>query len=68
MQIRLTVGRVGTGFAQEPGQVIDLPDAEANRLIASQQAEPAVLKTGQVAETAAIDVKKVETRIRRSKR
>jgi hypothetical protein len=41
MKVKLLTGRVGTGFSQEPGQVIDLPDGEARRMIQSLQAEPA---------------------------
>lgn len=38
MRVRLLVGRVGNTLTQQPGDVIDLPDAEARALIASQQA------------------------------
>ena len=41
MRVKLTTGRVGNGFSQDPGQVIEVSDAEARRLLASGQAEPA---------------------------
>ena len=40
MRVKLMCGRVGDNFSQNPGQVIDVDEAEARRLIASKQAEP----------------------------
>ena len=40
MQVRLITSRVGEGFSQAPGEVIDLPAAEAARLIEAHAAEP----------------------------
>lgn len=40
MQVRLMTSRVGEGFSQKPGEVIDLPAAEAARLIEGHAAEP----------------------------
>lgn len=40
MNIRLLVSRVGHGFAHESGQVVNLEDREAQRLIETGQAEP----------------------------
>lgn len=40
MKVRLLTGRVGEGFTQEAGQIIDVSDREGHRMIASQQAEP----------------------------
>lgn len=50
MQVRLLTGRVGRGFTQRAGDVIELPGAEAKRLIDSRQAEP--LTDGRTTETA----------------
>lgn len=41
MRVKLTCGRVGIGFDQSPGDVIELPDAEARRMIEAGSAEPA---------------------------
>lgn len=41
MKVKLLTGRVGTGWSQEPGQVIEVADAEGRRLLQSLQAEPA---------------------------
>ena len=38
MQIELITARVGDGFSQAAGEVIDLPKGEAFRLLNSQQA------------------------------
>lgn len=40
MQIRLLVPRAGIGFSQRPGDIIDVPDDEAVRMIKADQAEP----------------------------
>ncbi len=40
MKIKLLVSRVGANFSQSTGDVIDVPDAEAARMIAAAQAEP----------------------------
>lgn len=50
MQVRLLTGRVGRGFTQRAGDVIELSAGEAKRLIDSGQAEPA--HEGRSAETA----------------
>lgn len=39
MKIRLLTGRVGTDFTQDPGEIIDVPQAEAQRMIDAWQAE-----------------------------
>jgi len=39
MRIRLLTSRVGDRFSQQAGDVIDLPDDEARRLLVSEQAE-----------------------------
>lgn len=45
MQITLTTSLVGHGFAHNAGDIIDRPDAEAERLIAAGFAElPATTK------------------------
>jgi hypothetical protein len=38
IQVKLKVGRAGLNFTQDPGQVIDVNDDEAGRLIISGQA------------------------------
>ena len=40
VRVRLTTGRVGTGFANEPGQIIEVPAAEARTLIDGDNAVP----------------------------
>lgn len=45
MKVKLTAGRVGAlksgqTWAQNPGQVVDLPKPEAERLLETGQAEP----------------------------
>jgi len=42
MVIRLLVSRAGNGFAQNCGDVIEVSDAEAIRMIEAGQAVPAV--------------------------
>lgn len=39
MRVRLTAARAGDGFVEEVGQVVDVSHAEAQRLVASGQAE-----------------------------
>ena len=39
-KVKLLVSRAGTGFEQEAGQVIDVSNDEATRMIATGQAEP----------------------------
>jgi hypothetical protein len=39
VKIRLLVNRAGINFSQSTGDVVDVSDAEAQRLIASGQAE-----------------------------
>lgn len=55
MRVRLTTGRAGARFSQAEGEVVDLPPAEAERLVAAGQAE-------RLAETARPD--KPETAMR----
>tara|TARA_R100000152_G_C6782231_1_gene219184 strand:- start:10106 stop:10333 length:228 start_codon:yes stop_codon:yes gene_type:complete len=38
MKVKLLVGRAGTGFVQNPGDIIEVPDAEGQRLLDSNQA------------------------------
>lgn len=40
MKVRLTTDRVGGGFFQIAGDVIEVESGEGQRLIASRQAEP----------------------------
>ena len=40
MQIKLLVSRAGIDFSQNIGQILDLPNDEAIRLIEAGQAEP----------------------------
>lgn len=39
MKVKLKTARCGDHFVQEIGQVVDLPDAEAERMIQRGQAE-----------------------------
>lgn len=39
MQIKLTTGRVGTGFSQGPGEIVDVPEDEGRRMVAAGIAE-----------------------------
>jgi hypothetical protein len=39
VKVRLLVNRAGINFSQSTGEVVDVSDAEAQRLIASGQAE-----------------------------
>lgn len=39
MQVKLTTGRVGTGFSQGPGETISVGEAEGQRMIAAGLAE-----------------------------
>lgn len=41
MKIKLLTGRVGMGWQQAAGQVVDVPKPEADRMIAARQAVPA---------------------------
>lgn len=50
MQVRLLTGRVGRGFTQRAGDLVELPAAEAKRLIDSGSAEP--VHEGRATETA----------------
>ena len=40
MQVKLLVSRVGANFSQARGEVVEVSDAEAVRLIEAGQAEP----------------------------
>lgn len=40
MQVKLLVSRAGVGFSQSRGEVVDIPDGEAIRMIEQGQAEP----------------------------
>lgn len=63
MRIRLLTGRAGDGWTQEAGEVLDLPDSEARRLISAWQAEPLEVATGRTGtETAANRVGKPNLR------
>ena len=46
MKVKLLVSRAGVGFTQNCGDVIDVDEDEANRLIDSNQAEPASARKG----------------------
>ena len=48
MTVRMLVSRAGANFSQKRGQVVDLPAAEAERLIAAGQAEAVEPETTQV--------------------
>ena len=39
MKVKLLVGRAGTGFSQNVGEVVEMSDAKAKRLIDAGQAE-----------------------------
>ena len=39
MKVKLLVSRTGTGFVQDRGQVVNVSDAEGQRMIAGEQAE-----------------------------
>lgn len=54
MKVRLLTARAGEGFVQKHGDVVDLDEATARRMIASQQAA-AVANSCEPIETAAID-------------
>lgn len=38
MKVKLITSRAGIGFSQSAGDVVDVPDAEAQRMIAAGQA------------------------------
>ena len=38
--VRLTIGRCGIGFTQDPGDIIKVSEAEAAKLIAAEKAVP----------------------------
>ena len=40
MRVRLNTDRAGDGFYQAAGEIVDLPEREAYRMIESGQAEP----------------------------
>ena len=40
MRVRLLTSRVGAGFAQQYGDIIEMLDIEAGRMIETGQAEP----------------------------
>jgi hypothetical protein len=40
MKIKLLVGRAGADFAQSPGEVVEVSDAEGKRMIEAGQALP----------------------------
>lgn len=40
MKIRLLTARAGADFSQHAGDVVEVEDAEAIRMIAAEQAEP----------------------------
>lgn len=40
MKVTILVSRAGLDFSQAPGDIVDLPEAEAERLIAAGQAAP----------------------------
>ena len=40
MKIKLLTARVGMDFSQTAGEIIDLPEDDANSLVSSGQAEP----------------------------
>jgi hypothetical protein len=48
MRVRLTTDRAGSTWAQQEGDLLDLPDAEAQRLVAAGQAEPATAEAADV--------------------
>lgn len=39
MKIKLNTGRVGNGIVNNPGDIVDVPEAEAARYVQSGQAE-----------------------------
>ena len=58
MLIRFTTCLAGADFVRNPGDVAELPDAEAKRLIAAGFAAPA--KSAEQIETATLPAQKVE--------
>lgn len=40
MKVKLLVGRCGADFSQSPGDIVDVTDGEAARMIEAGQAEP----------------------------
>lgn len=40
MKVRLLVSRAGVGFSQNKGDIVDVSDAEAKRMLDRGQAEP----------------------------
>lgn len=40
MKVKLLISRAGVGFVQNRGDVVEVPDDEGARMIASGQAEP----------------------------
>jgi hypothetical protein len=51
MKVLLTTDRVGDSFYQQAGEIVDLPDREAYRLIAAGQAETIEREAAAVAAT-----------------
>ena len=51
MRVRLTSDRAGWGWEEHEGDLVELPEADARRLIESGQAEPAAEITEPAAET-----------------
>lgn len=45
MKIKLLTSRAGAGWVQERGQVIEVDNKEAQRMIEAGQAEPVVKRT-----------------------
>jgi len=53
MIVRLCTGRAGLTGSNAPGDVIDVPDAEARRLLASGGAEPVTVEIEAAVDTPA---------------
>lgn len=64
MKVRLKIGRAGDRASYNAGDVVDMPDSEAMRLIAARKAEPI---EDRVVQTAMLDNRVAPRRGRRRK-
>lgn len=44
MKVKLLISRVGVNFSQNRGEIIEVDEAEAMRMIKADQAEPVTVK------------------------
>lgn len=66
MKVRLLTNRAGVDFSQSIGQEIDVSDDEAQRLIASGQAEP--VREKRVERTTSVRAETAETTATRTRK